>query len=203
MIRAYSEEYLSTVYRNLGSLFDLAVYSEDMDLTDFSRLFASSKVARGIESGSPRFLAGMSPQDMFRDITMREPGPYRPPKETSDAMWTGSVIAYSQWHCGCRFRELFDSVPAERILSLYRTFRDDIMIAVTIVVDTLHPVAVLKKLREERGMSQSELALISGVPIRSIRAYEQGSVDLCKAQGDTLYRMAKVLGCSVDDLIKG
>ena len=89
------------------------------------------------------------------------------------------------------------------MLSLHRTFRGDIMGAVSIVVDTMHPVAILKRLREERGMSQSDLSLVSGVPIRSIRAYEQGSVDLCKAQGDTLYSLAKALGCSTDTLIRG
>ena len=77
------------------------------------------------------------------------------------------------------------------------------MSAVSIIVDTMHPVTVLKQLREARGLSQSDLALYSDVPIRSIRAYEQGTVELCKAQGDTLYRLSKVLGCSVDDLIRG
>ena len=88
-------------------------------------------------------------------------------------------------------------------MSLRDTTHGDAMSAVSIIIDTISPVTVLKRLREERGISQSELALYSGVPIRSIRAYEQGTVDLCKAQGDTLYSLAKVLGCSVDVLIRG
>lgn len=203
MIRAYSETYLSTVIRNVGSLFDLAAYSEDADLDDFSVLFSTSAVARGIEKGAPVYLAGMSPQEMFRRISLREPDEYSPPPEMSDAAWTGAVAAYTQWYCGCTFREFFDAVPASRMMSMYRTYREDMMAAVTLAVDTLHPVALLKRLREERGMSQSDLALMSGVPIRSIRAYEQGTVELCKAQGDTLYGLAKALGCTVDVLIKG
>lgn len=203
MIRAYNEVYLSSVYRNLASLFDLAVYYGDMDLSDFLGMFRSSSVARGIENGSPKYLAGMSPQEMFREIALRESDDYVSPSESSDAAWCGSVLAYSQWYCGCTFRELTEAVPAERLLSLQRSFRDDPMSAATIIVDTLHPVAILKKLREDRGLSQSDLSLISGVPIRSIRAYEQGSVDLCKAQGDTLFHLAKALGCTVDALIRG
>ena len=203
MIRAYNEAYLSTVVRNLGSLFDLVAYSEDMNLDDFAAVFSTSSVARGIERGAPMYLAGMSPQEMFRRITLRAPEKYSPPPEMSDAAWAGTVAAYTQWYCGCAFRELFEAVPPSRIVSMHRTYRDDMMSAVTLAVDTLHPVAILKKLREERGMSQSHLALMSGVPIRSIRAYEQGSVELCKAQGDTLYGLAKALGCPVDVLIKG
>lgn len=203
MIRAYNELYLSTVYRNIGALFDIAVYCEDLDPSGFAFLFASSSVARGIEAGSPRYLAGMSPQDMFSEIVLSDPGDRIAPGETTDACWAGYVLAYSQWYCGCTFREILEKFPLDRMISLHHTLRDDIMNAVSIVIDTLHPVTILKELRERRGLSQSDLALLSGVPIRSIRAYEQGTVELCKAQGDTLFSLAKVLGCPVDILIKG
>ena len=203
MIRAYSEMYLSIVSKNIGSLFDLAMYLEGMDADGFASMFSTSQVARGIESASPLYLAGMSPQDMFARVVLREPHRYVSPPEMSDAAWAGSIFAYAQWYCGCRFSDIQRAFPASKMLSLHRTFRADIMGAVSIVVDTMHPVAILKRLREERGMSQSDLSLVSGVPIRSIRAYEQGSVDLCKAQGDTLYNLAKALGCSTDALIRG
>ncbi len=203
MIRAYNEIYLSNVYRNLGSLFDIASNLEDMDIDQFAGLFSTSSVARGIESGSPRYLAGMSPQAMFEEITNRRIIGRMPPSRGSDAEWTGYIAAYSQWHCGCTFKEMFSAVSAARMMSLRDTTHGDAMGAVSIIIDTMNPVTVLKRLREERGISQSELALYSGVPIRSIRAYEQGTVDLCKAQGDTLYSLSRVLGCPVDVLIRG
>lgn len=203
MIRAYGEIYLSCVYRNLGSLFDIAINREDMDIDEFAGLFSTSAVARGIEAGSPRYLAGISPQRMFEEIVNRPITGYVPRTGMDDAGWTGYIAAYSQWYCGCTFKRLFDTVPASRMMSLRDTMHGDSMNAVSIIIDTMQPVTILKRLREARGISQSDLALYSGVPIRSIRAYEQGSVELCKAQGDTLYRMAKVLGCSVDNLIKG
>lgn len=203
MIRAYSEVYLGMVFRNLGSLFDMATYIEDMDVDTFSSVFCTSQVARGIEAGSPLYLAGMSPQDMFERITLRKPMQHVSPFGMSDASWTGSIMAYAQWYSGCRFADIQRAVPASRIMSMHRTFREDTMAAVSIVVDTMYPVTILKRLREEKGMSQSDLSLLSGVPIRSIRAYEQGSVELCKAQGDTLYSLAKALGCGTDTLIRG
>lgn len=203
MIRAYSELYLGTVCRSVAALFDVAAYCERMNPDGFADMFSTSPVARGIESASPRYLAGMSPQDMFAEIILRDPKDVVFPEEQSDAYWAGYVATYSQWFCGCTFRDLFNAMPFSRIVSLYRTFHEmEISHAVGIVADTLRPVSILKELRESSGMSQSTLSLLSGVPIRSIRAYEQGTVELCKAQGDTLYALSKALGCPMDVLVR-
>jgi transcriptional regulator with XRE-family HTH domain len=60
----------------------------------------------------------------------------------------------------------------------------------------------LKRLREESGLSQNKLAEISGVSIRMIQHYEQGVKDINKAQGITLYKIAKALNCKMDDLLE-
>lgn len=59
----------------------------------------------------------------------------------------------------------------------------------------------LKKFREASGLSQTELAEISGVSFRMIQYYEQGANDLNKANGETLYKLAKSLGCNMEDLL--
>ena len=60
----------------------------------------------------------------------------------------------------------------------------------------------LKRIRENRGISQSELAKLSGVKLRSIQMYEQRNKNINKASIDTVYRIAKVLGCTMEDLIE-
>jgi len=60
----------------------------------------------------------------------------------------------------------------------------------------------LKKLRKEKGFRQEDLAAISGVKIKAIRDYEQGKRDLSKANGRTLYALAKALGCSMEKLVE-
>lgn len=60
----------------------------------------------------------------------------------------------------------------------------------------------LKRIREASGLSQSGLANKSGVEIRNIRAYEQGSRDINKAQAITVYQLAQALGCTVEDLLE-
>ena len=60
----------------------------------------------------------------------------------------------------------------------------------------------LKRIRTSYGCSQSKLAEMSGVSLRSIQMYEQRNKDINKAQADSLHRLAKVLGCSMEDLLE-
>ena len=60
----------------------------------------------------------------------------------------------------------------------------------------------LARYREEAGFSQVELSARSGVGLRSIQMYEQGRNDINRAQGIALYRLAKALGCAMEDLLE-
>ena len=64
------------------------------------------------------------------------------------------------------------------------------------------PDTNLKRIRMAAGCSQSELAERSGVSLRSIQMYEQRNKNINKASVDTIYRLSKVLGCTVEDLIE-
>ena len=59
----------------------------------------------------------------------------------------------------------------------------------------------LKFIREEKGLSQADLAKASGVPIRNIKAFEQGTRDINKAQVVTVLQLAEALDCDVYAII--
>ena len=59
----------------------------------------------------------------------------------------------------------------------------------------------LKELRQNRHMTQKELAYQSGVNFRSLQDYEQGHKQLSVASGDILLRLSTVLGCSSAELL--
>lgn len=59
----------------------------------------------------------------------------------------------------------------------------------------------LKVLREGNKLSQSQLANKAGVNIRMIQSYEQGVKDINKAQGITLYKLARALDCKMEDIL--
>ena len=59
----------------------------------------------------------------------------------------------------------------------------------------------LKMIREDCQISQSQLARLSGVSIRTIQAYEAGARDLNLANGETLYRLAHSLKVPIEKLL--
>lgn len=52
------------------------------------------------------------------------------------------------------------------------------------------------------GLSQRELAELSDVAFRTIQQYEQRQKDINRASGETLLKLARTLGCSVEDIIE-
>lgn len=60
----------------------------------------------------------------------------------------------------------------------------------------------LKRIREERNISQAKLAEETGISLRSIQAYEQNRRDINKVQGGTLLTLANVLDCKIEDLLE-
>ena len=60
----------------------------------------------------------------------------------------------------------------------------------------------LKRIRTAYGCSQAKLAKLSGVSLRSIQMYEQRKKNINKGSADALYKIAKVLGCTMEDLLE-
>lgn len=60
----------------------------------------------------------------------------------------------------------------------------------------------LKIIREAAGMSQAQLAALSGVGVHMIQHYEQGFRDINGARAITIFKLAKALDCNMEDLIE-
>lgn len=60
---------------------------------------------------------------------------------------------------------------------------------------------MLKELRTKRGLSQSQLAERSGVNLRTLQQYEQGTRNINGASLSTLVDLSKVLECKVKDIL--
>lgn len=64
----------------------------------------------------------------------------------------------------------------------------------------------LKKRREAAGLSQSQLAMKSGVRVRLIQNFEAEAAsahrDINKAASMTVWKLAEALGCDVIDILE-
>ena len=60
----------------------------------------------------------------------------------------------------------------------------------------------LKKRRIDAELSQSELAKISGVPLRTIQQYEQRQKNINSAKVETVLALSQALSCDIKDILE-
>lgn len=203
MIHAYNEIYLNSVMKNLAALFDLAINAEGFDKNEFAKKFAQSDIASGIENGVPDMLAGKSATEFLIELIGKDLEYTSVPTDRTPEYWAGWVLAYAQWYLNKSFSEILSVMPFSRLLNMYYPYHEaDEMKTIEVIQGLFPNTSALKLLRQKRNLTQEQLATLSGVNIRSIRSYEQGTNELAKAQGETLLMLAKALNCSVEDLIK-
>ena len=207
-IPAYDSIYLSKAARTMGNMLHDAVYVFDQDGDQFLQKFIQSDIAEQIEDGNPKYVAGRSGIELFVEVEERTTGKKVPPMlietyDRSDAYWTGWALAHYQWYTGRRFKDVLEAVPYSEWLGLYKTLHEADISKVYEVIDVHmeETDSKLKQIRKGCGLTQEELAEMSGVSLNTIRAYERRSKDIGKAQVDILMRLAGVLRCEISDLI--
>lgn len=213
LIRAYDSSYLDDVRDNLGTMLDFAVNTCFYDLKDFYLWFLMTGVSDLIAEGRPRYLAGMSGIDLADTVVSRtgqlltDHQPYIM-DSCSAEYWTGWALAYVQWYTGMSFKALDRyGINAEVLIQLYPTLHeadDSKLLDVAlkrIEKSRSEQTGTLVGLRKRKGLTQAELAEASGVSLRMIRAYEQNTQDLSRAESMTVLNLSRVLSCSVSDLL--
>lgn len=59
----------------------------------------------------------------------------------------------------------------------------------------------LKEVRMSKGFSQSKLADLAGINVRTLQHYEQGSKNFDHARLDTIFSVCNALECKLSDII--
>lgn len=210
-IHAYQEIYLSNAQAALGDAFDYAVHICNIPGEDFIKLFVVSSVSKRIENGEPAYLTGKSGIEIVNQVleeTMGRTGMTEAVAryERSCEYWIGWAVAYYQWYSGRRFREIFQAISFEDFQKMYYTLHEADISKFADIADARvrehFSETNLKRIRMLGGCTQAELAKRSGVGLRSIQMYEQRNKNINKASAETLYRLSKVLGCTMEDLIE-
>ena len=211
MIRAYQEIYLSKAQSTLGDAFDYAINDCKIPGVDFIKMFTVSSVSKRLENGEPALLAGKSGTELVIDVVFETTGKLLEnlPNERSSRSseyWIGWAVSYYQWFSGRSYKEIFKVLSFDELELMYGTLHEADVSKFAEIADEkmreFFPNTNLKRIRSYYGCSQSELAKLSGVSLRSIQMYEQRNKDINKASSETLYRLSKVLGCNMEDLIE-
>ena len=211
MTHAYNESYLSSAKDRLASFFDYAINDCKLKPDWVTALFVNTGYAEQFERGNPAYVAGMSGVELAGAIIKKAYGNKELPEPTnaedySPEYWAGWALAEYQWFTGRRFKDIFERIPLTKIINMYTVYHE---MDITNFIDTMEEFYTtaqgdckLKRIRESRGLSQTELAELSGINVRNIQMYEQRVNDIDKAQAHTLYKLSRVLGCSVEDLLE-
>lgn len=211
MIHAYDKIYLSVAQKCLAHMLDYMVNGLKYPLEKAWEYFWVSGLSRHFEAGDSSILAGTSGVELARKLLEQAGEPIPTRKATyaydrSPEYWTGWAIAYYQWDTGLRFSEIEQAVPIAEVRMLYTPYHEMDVRQFADKMNELYraakPETNLKSLRTLAEMSQSELARQAKIPVRTIQQYEQRQKDINKAQGETLLRLARVLHCSIDDLME-
>ena len=211
MIRAYDSLYLNKAMTNLGQMLDYAVYDINYDIAVFFELFIASGIASSFESGNADTIAGKSGVELAWDVLYACGIPNdrifpTAASERSEEYWTGWALAYYQWATSLTFSDITRLVPIRDILSFYHPYHEMDIRQFVDCMNTLIRQAQqnsnLKRLRMYYGYSQSQLAALSGVPLRTIQQYEQRQKNINKAQAEYLIQLASTLCCDPSDLME-
>ena len=210
-IHAYQEIYLSNAQAALGDAFDYAVNTCGISGSDFVKLFVASSLSKRMEKGEPACIAGKSGIELAAEIfeeTMGTEWNMEPQTsfERSVEYWIGWAVAYYQWYSGRMYGEIFRALSFEVLKNMYVTLHEADITKFVDIADArmkeCFPDTNLKRIRMTYGCTQAELAERSGVSLRSIQMYEQRNKDINKANAEALYRISKVLGCTMEALIE-
>ena len=211
MTHAYQEIYLNKAQAALGDAFDYAINTCHILGDDFIQLFSTSSVSRRMENGEPALLAGKSGIEIAADVVLESTGKqiYIAPQEQfgrSREYWIGWAVCYYQWFSARSYSDIFKVLSYEDLSNMYYMLHEaDITKFVDIAdkkIREYYKETNLKRIRSSYGCTQAELAKRSGVTLRSIQMYEQRNKDINKASADALYRISKVLGCSMESLLE-
>ena len=211
MTHAYQEIYLSKAQSVLGDAFDYALNICNLSGPDFVKLFVASSVSKRMENGEPAYLAGKSGIEIVVEIiaeTMGKELPIEPHEHfgRSREYWIGWAVAYYQWYSSRKYSDIFKVISFEDLQKMYYTLHEADVSKFVDIVDArmkdYFPETNLKRIRTTYGYTQAEMAQRSNVSLRSIQMYEQRNKDINKASVDTVYRLAKALGCTMEDLIE-
>lgn len=216
MIHAYDKLFLPDLQQNLGYACHFAINSCAIDSDSFFDFFITSRVAKEIENGSPKFICGCSGTELALSVFTRIG--YTPKRiqyddeaimyDRSQEYWAGWNLAYYQWYSGIGFSKIRENISLSQIIQMYHPLHEapaekfaDVLDKIIHKNDSAKGTN-LHRLRKAAGLTQKQLAELSGVNLRTLQQYEIGAKDINMASGKTINALALALHCNFYEVME-
>ncbi|MCD8373001.1 MAG: helix-turn-helix domain-containing protein [Clostridia bacterium] len=194
--------------RLLAECFDYALTTLELEPEKFIEIFCKSSITKEVEHRNPKYFCGIAGSELC-EIILSEASISFTPKpyvsiDRSAYYWCGDYLGYYQYQKEFSFKYIFSFVSVSTLLNMYPVYHEMDITNFVEELDRLNKKAPsrLSLLRQQAHLSQSELAIASQISIRTIQAYEQKSKDINKAEAATVLKLARVLSCTVPDLLE-
>ena len=216
MTHAYDECFLRDARRVLATSIDYAVNTLGYDIEEYYDMFLKCDLVNSFEQGDPFVVSGKSGIEIALLVVEKSNGESKYIDRVllggrSREYWTGWAIAFYQWYKSFGLRELNKYVSISTLYNMYDKYHEmDRMHFVDRIDGIIEETrqrdnrinSYLQRIRKSRGLSQSELAKESGIPLKTIQHYEQGDKSLEKANAKYVIKLAKVLSMRPEELLQ-
>lgn len=182
-------------------MLDYAVYDLKYELAVFWEMFLASSVSGQFERGEVSVLVGKSGVELALMVTGMDKNYAKPfySEGRSEVYWLGWALAYYQWKTCLAFSQITEFIPIDEIQTMYSPYHEmdirQFCDRLTEIYAERKQQTNLKRRRLAVGLSQSQLAYISGIPVRTIQQYEQGQKDINKARAEYVISLSRALYC--------
>ena len=192
----------------LGTMFDFAVNYCNLNGDKYWDMFICSGVAQQFENGNPKFVVGKSGEEIVYDVLSSvgksiECTKPLPRLGRTPEYWAGWALAQYQNTTNLSYKSIHQIVNFDELINMYKTLHEAPIEKFIEILSNKksNSQTNLKLQRERMGLSQSQLADMSGINIKTIQAYEQRQKDIKSAKLETLQKLSVALGCEILDLL--
>lgn len=198
-MNAYDLIYLEKAKIALGRMLDYAVYDLGYELVTFWDKFLFSDISKQFETGNVSIIAGRSGVELALMVIGRDTDYPHPSfsEEKSAEYWLGWALAHFQWRTCISFSQISEIVSIAEIRKMYHPYHEmdigQFCDRLSEIYSERKKYTNIKRRRLALGMSQSELAKASGVPIRTLQQYEQGKRSINRARAEYVISLARAL----------
>lgn len=212
MTNAYDRDYLEDAMMCLGEALDYVGNACQMDINSFFDMFFATGYAARFEEGEPAVVSGLSGTELvckvLRDagLELMFPDAVVDYGGVSNEYWCGWFLAYFQWYSNRPFKNIIKNIPLDAfmqelpgMLEMDEAGRQE---KLDEIMNGFKESVRIQEMRKECGYSQKELAVKSGVNIRTLQQYEIKSKDINKAAAVTLDVLARTMGCTPADIME-
>ena len=195
----YNEMYLNRIRELSALIFEICLYDLNMEDIDFIDKVINSSIINNLSNADVDIIGRSSIELIYELLNIKiNKNNYL----YKDEYWIGFNIAYLSWYYNKSFKEVLSEVNLNEFRKLYITYHEmDERHLKDYLSTRLGVKSKLKEMRLKRRLSQSQLAYLSNVNVRNIKTYEQNENDINKAQVNILLSLARVLNCSIEDIL--